>query len=57
MGVVVHEVALDGFSLSTSVSPFNCCSTNCSSLINHRIVDAIVSMLTASLNNQVAEED
>jgi hypothetical protein len=46
-----------GFSLSTSVSPVNCYCTNCSTLINYRIVDAIVSMLTASLNNQLEEDE
>jgi hypothetical protein len=41
------------FSLSTSVSLGNSNSTNCSIFINLTITEAIVSILTASLNNKV----
>jgi hypothetical protein len=40
------------FCSSTSISPTNFHSTNCSIFANHSIIEAIISILTASLHNK-----
>jgi hypothetical protein len=44
VGFVVEEVALGRIPLSASVSPANSHSVNCSTVIRHPVIDAIVSL-------------